>query len=186
LGFPVIVHCSTNKQTTTAATTTTTVQSASTPSQPNPPASHTFLQFNVNGLKNSLMELNSFLHIHKVKIACIQETRLSAKSKDPSFPEYTLLRRDCPVGNGGGVAILIHQSVSFSPLDVSAITQGDNVIELLGVLASINGSLVNVFNVYVPSASSCPSTYKLDLNSLLSFSDSNTVIMGDMNAHQAA
>jgi hypothetical protein len=46
--------------------------------------------------------------------------------------------------------------------------------------------LVNVFNVYVPPGSSCPPTYKLDLNSLLSFFDSDTVIMGDVNAHHAA
>jgi hypothetical protein len=80
------------------------------------------------------------------------------------------------------VAILIHHSVNFSPIDVSAITQGDGVMELLGVSASINGSPINIFNLYVPPASSCPPAYKLDLNPLLSFSDNDTIIMGDMNA----
>ena len=164
----------------------TPTQSAPAPSQPTIPASHTFLQFNVNGVKNSLTELNSFLHDHKIKIVCLQETRLSSKSKNPSFLDYTLLRKERPVGNEGGVAILIHHSVTFSPIDVSSITQGDDVVELLGISASVNGSPINVFCLYVPPASSCPQAYKFDLNPLLNFSDTDTIIMGDVNAHHPA
>ena len=149
-------------------------------------SSHSFLQFNCNGVKNSLTEINSFLHQHKVKIACLQETRLSAKDKDPSFLNYSLLRKERPVGNGGGLAILIHHSVGFSQIDTSAITQGDNVIELLGITATINGSPINIFNIYLPPASSCPRLYKPNFTSLLDFSDSDTVILGDVNAHNGA
>ena len=118
------------------------------------PSGLTFLQYNCNGVRNSLSELNNFLHENGVKVACLQETRLAAKIKDPSFPDYNLLRRDRPVGNGGGIAILIHHSVSFCPIDTSALTQGDDVMELLGISAKINGSPIIIFNIYIPPASS--------------------------------
>jgi hypothetical protein len=123
------------------------------PSQPAPPASqsrhppaspgntasgHTFLQFNCNGVKNSLAELNNFLQVHKIKVACLQETRLSDKAKDPKFPGYTLLRKDRPVGNGGGVAILVHHSINFIPLDTSTLLPGDAIVELQGISTTIN------------------------------------------------
>jgi hypothetical protein len=168
--------------------------SNSIPSQPNicpslpvlPPQcrpGHTFLQFNVNGIKNSLTELNNFLHENQIKVACLQETRLSAKVKTPAFPGYAVLRKDRQVGNGGGIAILVHHSISYSPLDTSDISRGDGVMELQGITATINGIPLNIFNVYLPPSSSCPPLYKPSLNPLLNFSDADSIIMGDMNAH---
>ena len=145
-----------------------------------------FLQLNINGVKNSLAELNCFLQVNRIRIACIQETRLSEKSKDPSFPDYTILRKDRPVGNGGGIAILVHHSVCYTPIDTSTITQGDNTMEILGISASVNKSPMNIFNVYLPPASSCPPLYKPDLEPLLRFSDCDTIIMGDLNAHHGS
>jgi hypothetical protein len=119
------------------------------------PTSHTFLQFNVNGIKNSLTEINSFLHDNQIKVACLQETRLSANAKNPSIPNYTVLRKDCLVGNGGGIAILVHHSVSFFPIDLSDLYRGDDIIEIQGVTATINNSPINIFNLYIPPSSSC-------------------------------
>jgi exonuclease III len=144
------------------------------------------LQFNCNGVRNSLSELNSFLHENGVKVACLQETPLSAKTKDPSFPDFNLLRRDRLVGNGGGITILIHLSVSFYLIDTSALTQGDDVMELLGIFAKINGSPINIFNMYIPPASSCPPLYKPNIRPILGFSDSDVIVMGDLNAHHGA
>jgi hypothetical protein len=94
---------------------------------------------------------------------------LSAKVKDPSFPDFNLLRRDRPVGNGDGIAILIHHSVSFYPIDTLALTQGDDVIELLGISAKMNGSPINIFNMYIPPASSCPPLYKPNIRPIWDF-----------------
>jgi hypothetical protein len=81
---------------------------------------------------------------------------------------------------------LIKHSVAFTPIDVSAIFKGDGVIKLLGVTAMINGSPIFIFNVYIPPSSSCPAQYKPDLTPLLSYSDSDMIILGDVNAHSGA
>jgi hypothetical protein len=59
-------------------------------------------------------------------------------------------------------------------------------MELLGISASVNKSPMNIFNIYLPPASSCPPLYKPDLEPLLCFSDSDTIIMGDLNAHHGS
>jgi hypothetical protein len=81
-----------------------------------PPAC-TFLQFNCDGLRSTLVELQDFLSNYAVEIACLQETKLSSKSKSPSFPNYNVLRQDRPAGGGGGLIILVHHSVQFTSFD---------------------------------------------------------------------
>jgi exonuclease III len=140
----------------------------------------------VNGVKNSMTELNSFLHENGVKTACLQETRLSAKAKKQSFLNYSVLRKDRPVGNDGGIAILVHHSISCIPIDLSDVCRGDDVIELQGIMVTVNGSPINIFNLYIPPSSSCPPAYKPSLITLFDFSDSDTIVMGDFNAHHEA
>jgi hypothetical protein len=68
--------------------------------------------------------------------------------------DYNFVRRDRPVGRGGGLAFLIHNSVRFTNLDISAlIPQNDVTLELQGISACINNSYIKVYNVYIPSIS---------------------------------
>lgn len=120
-------------------------QAASHPNSPS--VSQTFLQYNCNGLRHSSAELNSFLQKSGVKVACLQETKLSSTTKSPFFANYTVLRRDRPTGRGGGLAILVHHSVLFTHIDSSSIFPGDGTAELLGISATINGSPIIVLNV---------------------------------------
>jgi hypothetical protein len=59
-------------------------------------------------------------------------------------------------------------------------------MELQGVTATINRSPINVFNLYLPPASSCPPHYKPNLNPLFGHSDSDAIIMGDLNTLHGA
>ena len=47
------------------------------------------LQFNANGIGNKLTELGVVLERNKVKVAVIQESKLSSKSKNPCIRNYT-------------------------------------------------------------------------------------------------
>jgi hypothetical protein len=147
---------------------------------------HTFLQFNGNGIRNSPTEINNFLQTSKVKVACIQETRLTSTAKSPSFPDYSFLRKDRPVGRRGGLAILIHNSVLYTPLDTTVITQNDASLELLAITATINGSPINIFNIYIPPSSSCPPLYQPNFDAILNFSDADSIFLGNFNAHSVA
>ena len=96
---------------------------------------------------------------------CLQETKLKVGSKDPPITGYTLYRKDRPGGGyGGGVAFLIHHSVSFSPIDVS-FNNKDQFLELIAVNILINNSDLAVFNLYCPPSSSCARGYLPDISS---------------------
>ena len=69
------------------------------------------LQFNANGIGNKLTELGVVLERNKVKVAVIQESKLTSKSKNPCIRNYTTVRKDRPHGHGGGLLVFIHESI---------------------------------------------------------------------------
>ena len=95
------------------------------PRAPTPPPSPThtptmsdksfdILQWNANGIGNKQTELSIFLEAH-VKVAAIQESMLTAKSRSLNIQNYTLVRHDRRQGPGGGLLFLfITQSASLA------------------------------------------------------------------------
>ena len=49
----------------------------------------TILQFNANGIGNKQVELGDFLGRHKVKVAVIQESKLTLNSRAPNIQNFT-------------------------------------------------------------------------------------------------
>ena len=76
--------------------------------------SFTIMQFNANGIGNKLAELGEFLERHKVKVAVIQEPKLSSNSKTQSIQNFTTVRKDRRQSQGRGLLTLIHESINFS------------------------------------------------------------------------
>jgi hypothetical protein len=154
---------------------------------PGPPSpadpNFNFLHFNANGILNSSAQLLDFITTNSVMIACIQETKLSARSKPPTFPNYAFVRCDRPVGGGRGLAILIHHSIPYVNVDVSTLTNLDPSMEILAVCIEIGGSKLDVFNVYVPPVSSWPAGHRPDFAALLYFPSNDSLFLGDFNAH---
>jgi hypothetical protein len=153
---------------------------------PLPDPNLNFLQLNVNGIKNSSSELSDFLVKHSIKIACLQETKLSARSIEPKFPEFSIVRLDRAIGGGGGLAFIIHDSVNYTKIDCSILTNADPSLELQAIQITVNGSYLDIFNVYLPPVSSCPAGHRPDFPSLLAFSNNDALLFGDFNAHHAA
>lgn len=63
------------------------------------------LQFNINGLNNKWEVLIAFLKENNIKIAAIQETKLTEKSKLGQAGDFTLIRKDRGHNKGGGTGI---------------------------------------------------------------------------------
>ena len=87
--------------------------------QEEPSSLGSFLQLNTNGILNSFDQILHPLHPlqeHKIKIACIQETKLKHNSSLPDFPNHSAVRRDRPSGGGGGLLILVHHYPIYSSL----------------------------------------------------------------------
>ena len=72
------------------------------------------LQLNANGIGNKLSELGVVLERYNVKVVVIQESKLSPKSKNLCIQNYTAVRKNRSHGQGGGLLIFIHRSITFS------------------------------------------------------------------------
>ena len=118
-----------------------------------------------------------WLQKEEIKIAAIQETKLTEKSKLSTNEMYTLVRKDRGKDKGGGLAFLIHKDVPFqllpSPPD-------DPHTEHLAIKV---GNL-SIINLYIPPQSSCNTPdYSPSLTQFLHGEE--TIIIGDLNAHDA-
>lgn len=71
------------------------------------------LHWNANGILNKTHELPYFLHIHKIDIMLINETKL-IKTDTINIKGYTIYRKDrnTTTTRGGGVAILVKKELS--------------------------------------------------------------------------
>ena len=73
-------------------------------------------QWNANGIGNKQTELSIFLEAHDVKLAAIQESKLTTKSRCTNIQNYTLVRQDRRQGPRGGLMffLLITQSAALA------------------------------------------------------------------------
>jgi hypothetical protein len=78
--------------------------------------------------------------------------------------------------------MLVWHSASFVEYDTSFISNADQTIE---VQATIDNSDINIYNICIPPASSCPRGYDPDFEWIFSKSDEDTIILGDFNAHHS-
>ena len=99
------------------------------------------LQWNANGIGSKQMELSIFLEAHNVKVAAIQESKLTAKSRSPNIQNYTLVRQDRCLGPGGGLLFFIHNSVSFTCKPLSTMSKNDPHLEELTISIAMDNTL---------------------------------------------
>ena len=110
-----------------------------------------------------------------IKIAAIQETKLSHEITSIDTGNYTLVRKDRDLDAGGGLAFLVHNSIQFVPLP--DLLPADPHLEYLGIRVAD----LSIINVYIPPTSSCQANYLPDLTTILQYD--NSIILGDFNAH---
>ena len=139
------------------------------------------LQLNANGIGNKLTELEVVLERNKVKVAVIQESKLSPKSKNTCIQNYTTVRKDHSHGQGRGLLIFIHRSITFSKQPLSPESLSDPHLEELSIKAELGNTKLIISNVYIPPASSCRNGYHSSIEHLLTTPD--TLILGDFNTH---
>ena len=135
-------------------------------------------QININGIQKKSTELTKWLIDNDIKVCVIQETKLQDKSTVPSFPQFTFHRKDRQNKAGGGLAILVHDSLNFIPLPDPP---SDPHIEH----QAIKIQDLTIVNIYIPPVSSCSTpNYVPDLTRFLP--DNDALVLGDINAHDPA
>ena len=115
---------------------------------------------------------------NNVKVGLIQE---SPKSKYPCIQNYTTVRKDRPYGQGGGLLIFIHRSITFCKLPSSPESLSDPHLEELSIKAELRNTKLIISNVYIPPASSCSNWYHPSIEHHPTTPD--TLILDDFNAH---
>ena len=129
-------------------------------------------------MSNKCEEILDFICSNEIKIAALQDTKLTARSMDPSFEGYTVVRKDRG-SNGGGLLFLIHQSIPFTAVVVEPSPAAP--MEHQSVRIPFGKESLTVHNIYIPPSSSCPSSFNPTLAQFLKSSCSLT--LGDFNAH---
>ena len=154
---------------------------------PNDPTADTYylkiLQHNINGIHSKTEELLEYMEKNKIKIAAIQETKLTSKSKPKKTPGYTLLRKDRGTNKGGGLAFIIHQDIHFQVEPTPASLENDEFIESLTISIPSNNNRLMIRNVYIPPQSSCNPQYRPNILALTENLNDTSTIVGDLNAH---
>ena len=117
------------------------------------------LHLNANGIGNKLTELRVVLGRNKVKVAVIQDSKLSPKSKNPCTRNYTTVRKDHPHGHGGGLLIFIHRSINVSKQPSTPESLSDLHLEELSIKAESENKKLIISNVYIPPSSSFSNGY---------------------------
>lgn len=103
------------------------------------------LNWNARSVRAKKLELAIFLKEHDIDVATISETHLTPKDAF-SIQGYSTVRLDRRSSSGGGVAILVRNSVTFSIIPHFNTT----VIESLGVEVVTSVGHLKVIAVYCP------------------------------------
>ena len=133
------------------------------------------MHINIRGLRKNIEELIFTLEEKKIGIASINETFLSSKHK-VSIPGYKIIRKDHSTGQGGGVALLVKENISFDIFKLNVNNNNGNVEYVTIKMNTKNFKELIICSYYSPKGIVFEQLFeKLENKS------SNLLIMGDFN-----
>lgn len=133
------------------------------------------ISWNANSITGKHVDLLDVLRSTQAHIVLLQETRLALQDPSPPTPGYEWHRRERPNGNGGGVAVLVHESVSFTPTDAPVAVK---LAEFAGGTLHTPAGPLFVGSVYLPPSKA----RKGEIGNLLTVAP-HFFLGGDLNAH---
>ncbi|ESO00247.1 hypothetical protein HELRODRAFT_176105 [Helobdella robusta] len=80
------------------------------------------------------------------------ESKLIKGSKNPVFKEYAIYRKDRGIGRGGGLILLIHNSIPYSIKSLPDVS----TIESQAIKINASDTDINIINIYIAPQSTCP------------------------------
>lgn len=136
--------------------------------------------WNSKSIRNKIIEFINFLSNNNIDICLLTETWLSEKDKF-YHPHYKCIRRDRINKTGGGVAILIKNTIGFETIP-SIVTQ---VIENVGIeIRFRQDQSLQIYAAYFPGGqndSTLRNKYRSDLRKMLN-RNGKFLICGDLNS----
>ena len=140
----------------------------------------TVTQWNARGLnKTRLVEFIQYLSIHNPQLVLLSETHWSPLTT-PKFKTYFSFNTYRPDNAAhGGVAILVHKSLSCSQISVPSFPS----LEVTGISLYLNGVPHDFYSVYCPNGRACASEAIDNFFQFASQRSAHFFIGGDFNAH---
>ena len=143
------------------------------------------MQWCANGIRGKITELLTYLHSNNVNIAAIQETKLTNKTKPLKTPRWAAVRLDRLKNKGGGLLMLIRDTIPFVDNTAALPQSADPHLEQQGIsIAMPNRQQLHINNIYIPPRSSCCAGHNASIAHLLS-NNEMSLIVGDINAHHS-
>ena len=154
------------------------------------------LQWNADSIRNKREELCIFLKRYDIDLFLLQETKLLATDKTPSFPGYAILSKPrrqvagCQRNRGGGLLIGIKEKIPYREVKDLEIRDGeDDITESQTIELPVSvGEDWRVTNIYIPSertGDAKNSTKDTVVSTKFWPKGKNDLIAGDYNAHHS-
>ena len=112
------------------------------------------LQWNADGIRPKLAELEDRLRSLQIDIAVVQETKLKPSDRDPRIPGFSTIRKDrnnhdLGLAYGGGLLILIKEDLCFTQCR-NPVPPRSNLESLAVKVKAAKGQWFTIANVYSP------------------------------------
>ena len=113
------------------------------------------MQWNANGIIGKITEMLTFLHSNNVNISAIQETKLTNKTKPMITTGLAGVRLDRHKNKGGGLLMLIKDTILFVDNTVALQQSADLLLEQHGISITMpNRQQLHIHNIYITPRSS--------------------------------
>ena len=143
------------------------------------------MQWNANRISGKITQLLTFIHSNNINIAAIQETKLTNKTEPLKTPGRSAVRLDHHKNKGGGLQMLIKDTVPFVNNTAALPQSADPHLEQRGISVKMpNCQQLHIHNIYIPPRCSCSTGHNASIAHLLS-NNKMSLTVGDINAHHS-
>ena len=152
-------------------------------STPTPTNCLRLMQWNANGISGRITELLTFLHSGNVRIAAIQKTKLTNKTRLLKTSGWAAVRLHRHKNKGGDQLMLIEYTIPFVDKTTALPQPADPHLEQQGISITMpNRQQLHIHDIYIPPRSSCSAGHNASIAHLLS-NNNMWIIVGDINTH---
>ena len=142
------------------------------------------LQWNANGIKTKMVELEEKVRRMEIDIIMIQESKLRSLDKDPRIAGYSTVRKDRDVGMGGGLVTFIKEDIPFITVNHSHGLPDSKLEALIIDLNPATLHRMTCVNVYRPPSRRAHQVQDFSTSELPTAQ--NIIIGGDLNVHASS
>jgi exonuclease III len=142
--------------------------------------------WNCNHVLNKIAQIEAYLSSIKPHILLLNETKNTEEEANLKlrFPKYNTINKCRSLGNGGGVSLLVHNSICFEEVDyLKALKE-----EIIGINLKHKDKVISVIGWYNPPYNSKTNRNPINIETLnlINNNTSNYILVGDLNSRDSS